>query len=97
MLLYGILDLFTSIQFSNLTENNSRSIKKLILFLFKNNNIDHSKIFNNAKLLIFVNTSQQEIEKIINSGSLLLNNKVIKKLLKEEFFHLILAKNFFNR
>ena len=45
MLLYGILDLFTSIQFSNLTENNTRSFKKLILFLFKNNNIDHSKIF----------------------------------------------------
>tara|TARA_B100000029_G_scaffold225968_1_gene223745 strand:+ start:60 stop:2156 length:2097 start_codon:yes stop_codon:yes gene_type:complete len=94
MLLYGILDLFTSIQFSNLTENNTRSFKKLILFLFKNNNIDHSKIFNNAKLLIFVNTSQQEIEKIINSNSLLLNNKVIKKLLKEEFFHLILQKTF---
>ena len=94
MLLYGILDLFTSIQFSNLTENNTRSFKKLILFLFKNNNIDHSKIFNNAKLLIFVNTSQQEIEKIINSSSLLLNNKVIKKLLKEEFFHLILQKTF---
>ena len=94
MLLYGILDLFTSIQFSNLTENNSRSFKKLILFLFKNNNIDHSKIFNNAKLLILLNTSQQEIEKIINSNSLLLNNKIIKKLLKEEFFHLILQKTF---
>ena len=94
MLLYGILDLFTSIQFSNLTENNTRSFKKLILFLFKNNNIDHNKIFNNAKLLILLNTSQQEIEKIINSNSLLLNNKVIKKLLKEEFFHLILQKTF---
>ena len=74
MLLYAILDLFTSIQFSNLTENNTRSFKKLILFLFKNNNIDHNKIFNNAKLLILLNISQQEIEKIINSSSLLLNN-----------------------
>ena len=94
MLLYAILDLFTSIQFSNLTENNARSFKKLILFLFKNNNIDHNKIFNNAKLLILLNISQQEIEKIINSSSHLLNNKIIKKLLKEEFFHLILQKTF---
>ena len=50
--LNSILDLFASIQFSNLTVNNSRSIKNLIIFLFKKNNINHSQIFNNAKLLI---------------------------------------------
>ena len=94
MLLYAILDLFTSIQFSNLTAKNSISIKKLIIFLFKNNNIDHSKIFHNAKLLLFINTSQKELEEVINSNNLLLNNEIIKKLLKEEFFHLMLQKTF---
>jgi len=94
MIIFGILDLLTSIQFSNLTANNSRSIKNLILFLLKNNNIDHSQIFNNAKLLIFIDTSEKELEDIVNSGSLLLDNKIIKKLLKEEFFHLMLQKTF---
>ena len=94
MIIYGILDLLTSIQFSNLTVNNSKSIKNLIIFLFKNNNVDHSLIFNNAKLLIFINASQKEIESIINSGSFLLSNEIIKNLLKEEFFHLMLQKTF---
>ncbi len=92
--LNSILDLFTSIQFSNLTLNNSKSIKNLIIFLFKKNNINHNQIFHNAKLLIYIDESQQEIEKIINSDSLLLNNKVIQKLLKEEFLHLMLQKSF---
>ena len=94
MIIFGILNLLTSIQFSNLTANNSRSIKNLILFLLKNNNIDHSQIFNNAKLLIFIDTYEKELEDIVNSGSLLLDNKIIKKLLKEEFFHLMLQKTF---
>ena len=94
IILYGILDLFTSIQFSNLTANNSRSIKNLIIFLLKKNNINHNQIFHNAKLLIFINANQQEIEKIVNSDSFLLNNKIIQKLLKEEFFHLMLQKTF---
>ncbi len=93
MTLNGILDLFTSIQFSNLTENNSRSIKNLIIFLLKNNNINHSQIFHNAKLLIFIDENQQELEKIVNSDSFLLNNKIIQNLLKEEFFHLMLQKS----
>jgi len=94
IILYGILDLFASIQFSNLTANNSKSIKNLIIFLLKKNNINHNQIFHNAKLLIFINANQQEIEKIINSDSCLLNNKIIQKLLKEEFFHLMLQKTF---
>ena len=94
IILYGILDLFTSIQLSNLTANNSRSIKNLIIFLLKKNNINHNQIFHNAKLLIFINANQQEIEKIVNSDSFLLNNKIIQKLLKEKFFHLMLQKTF---
>ena len=90
----GLLDLLQSIKLSNLTANNSRSIKNLIIFLLKKNNINHNQIFHNAKLLIFINANQQEIEKIVNSDSFLLNNKIIQKLLKEEFFHLMLQKTF---
>ena len=90
----GLLDLLQSIKLSNLIANNSRSIKNLIIFLLKKNNINHNQIFHNAKLLIFINANQQEIEKIVNSDSFLLNNKIIQKLLKEKFFHLMLQKTF---
>ncbi len=94
MTLNSVLDLFTSIQFSNLTTKNSKSIKNLIIFLLNKNNINHSQIFHNVKLLIFIDQNQDEIQKIINSESLLINNTIIKKLLKEKFFHLMLQKSF---
>ncbi len=94
MTLNSVLDLFTSIQFSNLTTKNSKSIKNLIIFLLNKNNINHSQIFHNVKLLIFIDQNQDEIQKIINSESLLINNAIIKKLLKEKFFHLMLQKSF---
>ncbi len=94
MTLNSVLDLFTSIQFSNLTTKNSKSIKNLIIFLLNKNNINHSQIFHNVKLLIFIDQNQEEIQKIINSESLLINNTIIKKLLKEKFFHLMLQKSF---
>ena len=88
-----ILDFFTSIQLSNLNEINSKSIKKLILFLF-GKNINHNGIFHKAKLLIFFNENQNKIEQIINSNSSLLNNKIIQKILKEEMFLLMVQKCF---
>jgi len=88
-----ILDFFTSIRLSNLNEINSKSIKKLILFLFRKN-INHNGIFHKAKLLIFFNENQNKIEQIINSDSSLLNNKIIQKVLKEEMFLLMLQKCF---
>ena len=88
-----ILDFFTSIRLSNLNEINSKSIKKLILFLFRKN-INHKRIFHKAKLLIFFNENQNKIEQIINSDSSLLNNKIIQKVLKEEMFLLMLQKCF---
>ena len=50
MTVNGILEMFTTIQFSNLTKKNSKSIKNLIIFLLKKNNINHSQIFHNVKL-----------------------------------------------
>ena len=88
-----ILDFFTSIRLSNLNEINIKSIKKLILFLFRKN-INHNGIFHKAKLLIFFNENQNKIEQIINSDSSLLNNKIIQKVLKEEMFLLMLQKCF---
>lgn len=88
-----ILDFFTSIRLSNLNEINRKSIKKLILFLFRKN-INHNGIFHKAKLLIFFNENQNKIEQIVNSDSSLLNNKIIQKVLKEEMFLLMVQKCF---
>ena len=90
----GILDLLRSIKLSKITENNSKNLKELILFLLRKNNINHNEIFHNAKLLIFINENKNKIEKVFNSESFLLNHKIIQKLLKEEIFHLILKKSF---
>ena len=90
----GLLDLFRSIQFSNLTKDNSEIIKELVLFLYRKNNINHNEIFHNAKLLIFFNENQNKIEAIVNSDKFLLKNKIVQKLLKEEVFLLMLQKSF---
>ncbi len=90
----GLLDLFRSIQLSNLTDSNSKTIKNLILFLFKKNNINHNEIFHNAKLMIFLSQNQNTLEKIINSKSFLLNDKFIHKVMKEELFLLLIQKSF---
>ena len=89
----GLVDLFRSIQLSNLNENNNRDLKNLFLFLFKKNNINHDDIFNNAKKIIFIDENYNKIEHIINSEPFLLNNKMIQNLLKEEIFLLILQKS----
>ena len=90
----GLSDLFKSFELGNITKTNSSSLKKLLLFLFRKNNINHNDIFHNAKLLIIFQEDQNEIEQIVNSESFLLNDKIIQKVLKEEIFLLMLQKSF---
>tara|TARA_Y100000389_G_scaffold203621_1_gene252725 strand:- start:121 stop:2217 length:2097 start_codon:yes stop_codon:yes gene_type:complete len=82
-----------SIKFTNLQDNDLLQIKKIFLFLFKKNNINHTEIFGNAKLFLFNEDEQKYIKKIIHSESELLNNKIIKEKCDEEFFHLLLKKS----
>ncbi len=90
-----ILDFFASIRLSSLNEINNKSIKKLILFLLSKK-INHNKIFHKIKSLIFFNENKNKLEKIINSDSSILDNKIIQKILKDEIFLLMLQNCFIN-
>ena len=80
-------------KFDNELNNNKTNFKKLVLLLFKKNNIDHKHIFNCAKSALFIDIDNNQIKKTVNSDSSLLLNQTIQKLLKEELFHLILQKS----
>ena len=82
-----------SIKFTNLQNNDLIKIKKLFLFLFKKNNINHTELFNNAKLFLFNEEEKKYIKKIICSEHELLSNKIIKEKCEDEFFHLLLQKS----
>ena len=89
----GLSDLCKLIQLDNITKTNSTSLKELFLFLFRRNNINHTDIFRNAKLLLFIGENDNQVRQIANSDSLLLKNKIIQNLSKEELFLLMLQKS----
>ena len=89
----GLSDLFKLIQLDNVTKINSTSLKELFLFLFRKNNINHADIFQTAKLMLFIGENDTQIRQIVNSDSLLLKNKIIQNLSKEELFLLMLQKS----
>ena len=89
----GLSDLLKSIKLGNITETNSNDFKDIVLFLYRKNNINHDDIFHISKLLLFFGENENQIAKAVNSNSSLLKNKVIKNLLKEELFLLMLQKS----
>ena len=89
----NLSSIFKSIKLDNLIKTNNTSLKKLFLFLFRKNNINHTEIFHNAKLFLFIEGKDNQVRKIINSEILLLTNTVIKSLYNEELFLLILQKS----
>ncbi len=91
--LNNIINLAISIDLTDLSEDNIKSYKKLFLFLFKKNNISHNNISTNSKYVLLFEYNKNNIEKIINSESLLLNNKIIQKFLIEDLLHLMLQKS----
>ena len=68
-------------------------LKKLLLFLFRKNNIDPNDLTDRTKLLLLSNSDRNHLLKAIETESLLLTNDFIKNLLKEELFHLMLQKS----
>ena len=70
-------------------------VKELLLLLFRRTDIDHKDIFLITRFLLFneKNFTQEKIKKIINADSLLLKNEIIRNLLKEELFLLMLQKS----
>ena len=89
----NLSNLLKEMQLSNVTLTNSSGLKKLILLLFKRNDINHRDIFQNAKSLLFITESNDQLKKIVNSNSLLLKNHIIQNLLKEDLFLLMLQKS----
>ena len=89
----NLSNLLKEMQLSNVTLTNSSGLKKLILLLFKRNDINHRDIFQNAKSLLFITESNDQLKKIVNSNSLLLTNQIIQNLLKEDLFLLMLQKS----
>ena len=89
----NLSNLLKEIHLSNVTLTNSSGLKKLILLLFKRNDINHRDIFQNAKSLLFIAESNDQLKKIVNSNSLLLKNQIIQNLLKDELFLLMLQKS----
>ena len=69
-----------------------KKLRKLFLILYKNNNNDHNNIFKNSKNLLFYFHEQENLISNINNDKIL-EIKVIKKLLKDELFHLMLQKS----
>ena len=84
--------LFKQVQLDNLTENNLLKLKKLFLLLFKRNDIEHNDIFFNAKTILLTNEKYKYFNKIVVSD-LLLEKAIIKNILEEELFHLMLQKS----
>jgi len=91
-LIYSLSFLLKAIIFDHKVEADKDNLKKLFLFLFRKNNINHQNIASNAKLLLFSDNEQNQLLGAINSDSLL-TNKILQSLIKEELFHLMLQKS----
>ena len=88
----SLSNLFKLYQFDYKIETDKNNFKKLLLLLFRKDNINHSNISVNAKLLLLTDSEQNQLEKAINSDSLL-SNKILQRLLGDELFHLLLQKS----
>ena len=83
--------LLRSVRLKNITQNNKKNLKELFLLLFRRNDINHGDIFTNAKLVLFSEEHYSQIRQIDISKTLL-ENPIIKNLMKEELFLLMLQK-----
>ena len=84
--------LLRSVQINSIRQKENVNIKKLFLFLFKRNDVNHAEIFRNAKSILITNKEHIELNKILASNKPLLKNPIIQNLLQEELFHLMLQK-----
>jgi len=85
--------LFKETQFLNLSEENNIILKNLMIFLFKRNDINHKDLFRNAKKFLYFEKANINLKEIVNSESILLQNKSILSLLKNELFLLMMQKS----
>ena len=93
MALSGTIDLFNTINLTNLSEGNSHDLLEMFTFLYQKTNINHNYLFNNAKKLIIYTEDKKKLETLIVKNYNLLNQKLVKKILKKKLFQYILQKS----
>ena len=93
MAVSGCIDLFNTINLTNLSANNSHDLLDMFNFLYKKKNINHNYLFNNAKNLIIFKEDKNELEKLIQNNNNLLDKNLVKKILKKEILHHMLQKS----
>ena len=79
MALSGTIDLFSTINLTNLSEGNSHDLLEMFTFLYQKTNINHNYLFNNAKKLIIYTEDKKKLETLIVKNYNLLNQKLVKK------------------
>ncbi len=84
-----LVNIFKTVQLSNLTDKSIKEFKKLFIFLFKKNSINHNELFNNAKILFHKVIDLKEADHIN------LSNSLVKDTLNNELFQLMLQKSLF--
>ena len=88
----SLFDFLRLYKFHHKAEIDKDNFKELLLLLFRKDNVKHSYIGVNAKLLLLTDSEQNQLEEAINSDSLL-SNRILQRLLGEELFHLLLQKS----
>ena len=72
----------------DLKKSNPELLKNLFLIIFRNNDVDHSAISNNALLFLY---EENDLKKYIDNNNII-SETFIQKLIKKELFQLILQK-----
>ena len=80
-LIYPLSHLLKNLSITFAKENDLQELKKIFLFLFKRNDINHKPHFNNAKFIILSQFDDDQ-KKIINSQIDLIKNDFIQNLKK---------------
>ena len=86
MALLGAVDLFSKLNLTNLSKNNSHELLEMFLFLYKKNNINHNYLFNNAKNLVVFEEDKSELERLVDENSNLLSKKIVRTILNKKNF-----------
>tara|TARA_Y100001970_G_C14221757_1_gene853117 strand:+ start:703 stop:2700 length:1998 start_codon:yes stop_codon:yes gene_type:complete len=84
--------ILTNYTLKNQSIDDIKSLRELFLILYKNNHNDHNNIFKNSKNILFYFHEKANLISNINDDKIL-DNKVVKRLLKDELLHLMLQKS----
>ena len=85
---YNLVNIMRSKKTLDLKKSNPELLNNLFLIIFRNNDVDHSAISNNALLFLY---EENDLKKYIDNKNII-SETFIQKLIKKELFQLILQK-----